>query len=90
MHNGGTQGPFAVRNGNWKLVQFGGGAGKGGYARQKDLVAGMTNFAPGPLLFDLSTDVTESTNLAAANPQKVEELKGLLKELRDKGSSRRQ
>jgi arylsulfatase A-like enzyme len=87
MHNGGTQGPFAVRNGSWKLVQQGGG-GKSGYRMQNDLVAGMKNLAPGPLLFDLSTDVSESTNLAASNPQKVEELKGLLKELRDKGASR--
>jgi arylsulfatase A-like enzyme len=89
MQNGGTQGPFAIRWGDWKLVQRGGAANKaGGYGPNGDIFAGIKDLAPGPLLFDLSKDVTESQNLAAANPLKVAELKALLTRLQEQSSTR--
>jgi hypothetical protein len=90
MQNGGTQGPFAIREGNWKLVQWGGGANKGGgYGPKDDIFAGIKDIAPGPLLFDLSKDITESQNLAAANPEKVAELQALLKRVQEESSTRK-
>jgi arylsulfatase A-like enzyme len=86
MHNGGTQGPFAVRKGNWKLVQWPGPAA----VARNPIFAGIKNPAPGPLLFDLSKDVGENEDLAVTNPEKVRELQSLLKELRERGSSRPQ
>jgi len=89
MQNGGTQGPFAIRAGRWKLVQYGGGAGKaGGHGPNGDIFAGMKDLAPGPLLFDLSKDITESQNLAAANPEKVAELKALLARVQEQSATR--
>jgi len=86
MHNGGTQGPFAVRKGNWKLVQWPGPAA----VTRNPIFAGIKNPAPGPLLFDLSKDPGENEDLAAQNREKVRELQSLLKDLRERGSSRPQ
>ena len=89
MQNGGIQGPFAIRQGNWKLVQWAGRANKaGGYGPKDDIFAGIKDLAPGPLLFDLSKDITESQNLAAANPEKVAELKALLARVQEQSSTR--
>lgn len=88
MHNGGTQGPFAVRQGNWKLVQWAGGAGKNAAKPRNEVFNGIENIAPGALLFDLSADLSENHNLAAANPQKVAELKALLATIREQPRSR--
>lgn len=86
MHNGGTQGPFAVRKGNWKLVQWPGPAAVG----RNPIFAGIRNVSAGPLLFDLSNDPGESEDLASRNPEKVKELQSLLAEVRERGSSRPQ
>ena len=89
MQNGGTQGPFAIREGNWKLIQWSGGANKAGnYGPNGDIFAGIKDLAPGPLLFDLSKDMTESQNLAAVNPEKVAELKALLARVQAQSSTR--
>jgi arylsulfatase A len=84
MHNGGTQGPFAVRKGSWKLVQWPGPAA----VTRNPIFAGIKDPAPGPLLFDLSKDPGENQDLAAKHPEKVKELQSLLKELRERGFSR--
>jgi hypothetical protein len=79
-HNGGTQGPFGFRAGNWKLITGGvaGNAAKGGKAG-----AGKAK-GPGaaPQLFDLEKDLGETKNLAAEMPEKVKELQALLAKIR--------
>jgi len=69
-HSGGTKGPFAVRQGEWKLIEAGGGASykaaDGHKGRGKDR------------LFNLSQDLTEQKDLAAENPEKVATLKAIL------------
>lgn len=79
MHNGGTKGPFAVRQGSWKLVQFAGNA-----VRHDPIFDGIKNLAAGPLLFDLSSDMSESRNVAAEHPDKVAALQKLLKQIQQK------
>ncbi|HSU69340.1 MAG TPA: arylsulfatase, partial [Tepidisphaeraceae bacterium] len=94
MMNGGTEGPFAIRDGNWKLIQHAkANAGAGNKAAKpnspnSNVLAGMKGIAPGPLLFDLSKDVTESDNVAATHPEKVAELTALLAKIREEGHTR--
>ena len=89
MHNGGTQGPFAIRQGDWKLVQRGGGgAAQISKPHDDDLLAGIQDLSPGPLLFNLADDIGENRNLAAKNPEKVAESKDLLKRLREQDRTR--
>jgi arylsulfatase A-like enzyme len=77
-HTGGTNGPFAVRAGNWKLITNAANAyGKG--AKNPGKGKGMA----GPQLFNLADDPAETKNLVESNPEKVEELKGLLVKLRE-------
>jgi arylsulfatase A-like enzyme len=63
-HVGGTQGPFAVRSGTWKLITPGGGV--------------KANPARTPQLYNLATDPAEERNLAETSPEKVRELQTLL------------
>src|SRR5581483_9375088 len=68
----------AILMGNWKLV-LNGGAGDaynenqasaaGGQGASKEMVVKTVE------LFDLSKDISEKTNLAAAHPDKVKELR---------------
>jgi arylsulfatase A-like enzyme len=64
---------IAVRKGTWKLVPA--GPQPGGKTRP-------------PELYDLATDLAETTNLAEKNPDKVKELAALLDTLRTSGRSR--
>jgi len=73
-HNGGTQGPFGLRAGDWKLITGGGGRNAQGLARP----AGQ------PQLYDLSKDLPEQKNLAAEQPEKVKEMVELLAKIRGK------
>jgi arylsulfatase B len=52
-------GKTALRHGDWKLVRMG-----------KRLVAGKANWE----LYDLSKDISEENNLAAAEPERLAEL----------------
>jgi arylsulfatase A-like enzyme len=63
----------AVRKGTWKLVP--GGPQQNGKPRP-------------PELYDLATDLSETTNLAEKNPDKVKDLSALLDTLRTSGRSR--
>lgn len=75
-HNGGINGPFGVRMGDWKLTTGGGGYGGGkGKAKPQAPNAAMQ-------LFDLSTDLGETKNLAAEKPEKLAEMQALLKSIR--------
>lgn len=77
----GTNGPFGIRQGPWKLVQNpGGGIGFTPAARERP--------ARPPLLFNLEEDLGESQDLAAGHPEKVAELIKLLATQREQGRSR--
>lgn len=76
IHHSGS-GKFAIRDGNWKLIE---GLGSGGFSEPKN---------PKPLpgepdgqLYNLNDDPQETTNLYLSNPEKVEELKAKLEEIR--------
>jgi arylsulfatase A-like enzyme len=67
-HVGGTQGPFAVRDRDWKYISPGAGA------------KGKT--APAPQLYDLKADTAEERNLAESQPEKLSEMRALLAKIR--------
>jgi arylsulfatase A-like enzyme len=67
-HNGGTKGPFGIRQGAWKLI-----TGPGGYGR------GPKPDKPAePQLFDLADDLAETKNVATEHADLVRQLKELL------------
>ncbi len=81
FHVGGTNTPLAVRMGHWKFMQ----AGKGGYgkaAAKKDSGGNQVQ------LYDLSTDLSEKTNLAEKMPEKVKEFTDFIKNARESGRTR--
>jgi len=74
-HNGGVRGPFAIRDGTWKLIEPAGAAGKG--------KAGKENRNPATVqLFNLADDLAETKNLAGQMPDKVAAMQSLLAKLR--------
>ncbi len=78
---------WAVRDGDWLLIQ-----GKNGYTTKQDKNWEKRHDYPaddkGPVeLYDLSKDIGQKTNLAAENPEKVEELQKLLSEIKKRGYS---
>ena len=85
-HNGGTKGPVGVRSGNWKLITGGGAGGYGTGRRRNDAPNGNNVKVPPPpgttQLYDLSTDLGETKNLAAEKPEKVKEMEALLAKVR--------
>ncbi|MDO6736294.1 arylsulfatase [Wenyingzhuangia sp. 2_MG-2023] len=75
-------GSFSIRKGNWKLALC---PGSGGWSTPR---AGKTPAgSPSLQLFDLSSDIAETTNLYDKYPEKVEELTQLLQSYVDKGRS---
>ncbi len=86
----GTSGAYAIREGDWKYIPATGPAaasGVGSGANPSD-----PRFAAAiilePLLYQLASDPTEKTNLAAQFPQKVQELSALLAEIRAQGTAK--
>lgn len=77
VHNGGVKGPFALRHGVWKFIP---GAATN---QPKDAAS-----ASGGQLFNLADDLAESTNLAGQWPDKVEEMRKLLAQIRQQPRSR--
>ncbi len=71
-----NQAPLALRQGDWVLIAKGGG--RQGAAKAK----------PGFELYNLATDLTQTNDLAAQNPDKVKELSAQLEKLREQGRSR--
>lgn len=72
-------GYFAIRQGDWKLIE---GMGSGGFTEPR-------NVAPQPggptgQLYNLATDIAETNDLYTKNPEKVKELRALLAEIRNK------
>jgi arylsulfatase A-like enzyme len=79
IHHSGS-GMFAIRDGKWKLVC---GNGSGGRQQPRG-----KPFERPYQLFDLESDLAESTNVAEAFPEVVEQLTSKLEELRKSGRSR--
>ncbi len=73
-HVGGINGPFAVRQGDWKFIQPG-GKGRQQPAKPNDKAATVGQ------LYNLKTDLAEEQNLVTENPEKAAELQALLKQL---------
>lgn len=76
-------GPLSVIKGEWKYIE----------PRKGPKTSGeFTNIELGndtiPQLYNLKDDIGEKNNLAATNPEKVNELAALLKQVRDNGRSR--
>ncbi|MFK7846526.1 MAG: arylsulfatase [Rhodothermales bacterium] len=81
MHS--SEGMFAIRKGDWKLIE---GLGSGGFTLPK-----FVEPAPGEpagQLYNLADDLQETTNLYAERPEIVAELTDLLNQHRDQGFSR--
>lgn len=76
-------GMFAIRDGDWKLIE---GLGSGGFTspQREDAAAGEVSVQ----LYNLKDDPSETTNVAAENPEVVARLTATLNEFRDNGRSR--
>ena len=70
-------GMFAIRVGDWKLVE---GLGSGGFTAPRR--ASPPEAGPTVQLYDLATDPGETTNLAAKNPAEVARLQAILDRVR--------
>ena len=76
-------GSFAIRRGNWKLLLC---SGSGGWSEPRAAKARKANL-PTIQLYDLASDIAESTNVASEHPDVVEQLISLLKRYIDQGRS---
>ena len=74
-HNGGINGPFGLRAGDWKLLQGGGG-------RPAAQAKAPAKNPATPQLFNLASDLSEQKNLATEQPEKLKEMQELLAKLR--------
>ena len=70
-------GMFAIRVGDWKLIE---GLGSGGFTAPRR--ATPSNAGPTVQLYDLATDPGEITNLAKKNPAEVARLQAILDRVR--------
>ncbi|MEI7809329.1 MAG: hypothetical protein WCJ07_12685, partial [Verrucomicrobiota bacterium] len=91
-HVGGVAGkvPLAIRQGQWKLIQEGGARRSYGDANKSSRVpptAEEKKEINKPFLVNLAADITESTNLASAHPERVAEMRKLLETVVTKGGS---
>lgn len=76
VHSSST-GFFAIRKGDWKLIE---GLGSGGFTEPKELKPEAGG--PAGQLYNLASDSAETQNLYQQNPEKVRELAGLLAKIR--------
>jgi arylsulfatase A-like enzyme len=91
MHS--SEGQFAIRQGRWKLLLW---PGSGGWSPPTPAPSVWLDAPPTDLsqlppfqLYDLEADPAETTNVAAAHPEIVEELGKLLCSQIDSGRSMR-
>ena len=77
-----SEGMFAIRRGDWKLIE---GLGSGGFSQPKfaDPVPG----GPAGQLYNLAEDIGETNNRYLEEPEQVTELLALLNRYRDQGRS---
>lgn len=78
-----SEGVFAIRKGDWKLIE---GLGSGGFTRPAFVAP--TPGGPTGQLYNLANDLSETTNLFEQEPEIVAELTTLLNQHRDQGYSR--
>jgi arylsulfatase A-like enzyme len=83
VHHSG-QGMFAIRQGKWKLI---GGRGSGGFSAPARIKPKPGE--PEGQLYDLETDLAETTNLWSERPDVVRRLTRLLERFQQQGHSRR-
>ena len=76
--NHSARGMFAIRDGDWKLIE---GLGSGGFT--KPAVIEQVEGGPAGQLYNLADDPSETTNLYQERPDVVERLTTLLNEVRD-------
>ncbi len=72
---------LAIRQGPWKLIPVQATGGPGKKERKKAI-------RRTPELYNLADDIGETTNLAAAHPDRVKEMTELLQRVRENGRSR--
>jgi len=82
IHHSGD-GMFAIRMGDWKLIE---GLGSGGFTAPKFIKPKAGE--PVGQLYNLKDDPSEAKNLYAENPERVAELMKRLNTIRDNGRSR--
>ncbi|MFK7817601.1 MAG: arylsulfatase [Planctomycetaceae bacterium] len=74
---------FALRVGDWKLID---GLGSGGFSKPRRVKA--TQNGPKVQLYNLKNDIGETTNLALEEPARVKEMLRLLRQLKNTRSTR--
>jgi arylsulfatase A-like enzyme len=80
------RGMFAIQKGPWKFID---GQTSGGFKASAELKEIQKDpSAPAGQLYNLDTDMSESNNLYTQQPEKVAELKALLKRYQEQGYSR--
>ena len=70
-------GYFAIRKGDWKLIE---GMGSGGFTEPRDVAPKPGG--PTGQLYNLATDIAETNDLYIEHPEKVKELRALLADIR--------
>lgn len=84
VHNT-SKGQYAIRHGQWLLIDARNGYSKKGNAGWEKKHAYPADDKGATELYDLSKDIGQRNNLAAENPEKVKELQRLLQKIRDDG-----
>ncbi len=80
-----AQGMFAIRSGDWKLIE---GLGTGGFTAPRSIdPSTLGPEDPRGQLYNLAEDIAESNNLYNEHPEVVERLTKMLDEIRDSGRS---
>ncbi|MGF1581974.1 MAG: arylsulfatase [Gemmataceae bacterium] len=78
-----SRGVFAIRQGDWVLIE---GLGSGGFTRPA--VIKPKKSGPKGQLYDLKTDIAQKRNVYLENPQRVQQMRALLTRYKMQGFSR--
>jgi arylsulfatase A len=86
VHNTNPKG-YAIRHGDWLLVDAPTGYVSGGNKAWETRRGYQPDGKAGVELYNLKTDLAQKHNVAAEHPERVAELKALLKKIREQGHS---